>query len=247
MSYRIEICANSVQSAINAELGGADRVELCDNLWEGGTTPSHAVIKLAKQHLSIPVFVLIRPRGGDFTYSDLEFEIIKQDISAAKDAVVDGIVSGVLLPDGTIDIERTKALVQLSHPLPFTFHRAFDQVNDPVQGIQDLKDCGVDRLLTSGLKGRAIDGLENLKKMVAQAEDELIIMPGGGVNSDNIQKLHHEGFREFHFSAKSNIQGLRGYSNQVPMNGSKDIPEETIQVSDPDIIRQMKNLLDEMA
>lgn len=246
MSYLIEICANSVQSAINAEQGGADRVELCDNLWEGGTTPSHASIKQAKQHLNIPVFVLIRPRGGDFTYSDLEFEIMKQDIAAAKDAGVDGIVSGVLLSDGTIDIERTKALVQLSQPLPFTFHRAFDQVKDPLQGIQDLPGCGVDRVLTSGLKDRAIDGLENLKKMVAQAGDELIIMPGGGIDSSNIQTLYREGFREFHFSAKTNIQGLRGYPNQVPMNGSKDIPEETIQVSDPNIIRQMKNLLDEM-
>ena len=244
MSYQIEICANSVQSAINAEKGGANRVELCDNLWEGGTTPSMATIVLAKQQVSIDVYVLIRPRGGDFVYSDLEFEIIKKDILLCKEAGVDGIVCGVLLPSGEIDIGRTKELVKLSHPLPFTFHRAFDHVDDIEKGIADLKECGVVRVLTSDQKSRAIDGLDNLMMMSTFAGDEISIMPGGGVNTENIQKLHARGFREFHFSAKSHVKGQKSYSNKVPMNGSKDIPEETIQVSDTNKIQEIKKLLD---
>ena len=138
MSYTLEICANSVQSAINAELGGAHRVELCDNLWEGGTTPSTATIRLTCQHLNIDVYILIRPRGGDFVYSDLEFEIMKEDIKQSKKLGVDGIVSGILLPNGNIDVPRTKELVELSKPLSFTFHRAFDLVNNPVNSLEDV-------------------------------------------------------------------------------------------------------------
>lgn len=245
MSYKIEICANSVQSALNAEQGGADRVELCDNLWEGGTTPSHATIKLAKRYLSIPVFVLIRPRGGDFVYTDVEFETIRGDIEIAKDLGVDGIVSGVLLPDGKIDVARTKELVKLSSPLPFTFHRAFDHVIDVPQGVTDLINCGVTRLLTSGQKNTAIDGLEKLKEIMSLAGDRLIILPGGGINKDNIRQLFEAGCQEFHFSAKTQKKGLSRHKGSVLMNGSKDIPEDTIQVSDPDLIQVIKAKLNE--
>ena len=245
MSYQIEICANSVQSAINAELGGANRVELCDNLWEGGTTPSHASIKLAKEQVDIPVFVLVRPRGGDFVYSDLEFEIIKADIKAAKTEGADGIVSGVLLPDGTIDVERTSELVRLTSPLPFTFHRAFDHVPNMESGVEDLVRCGVSRVLTSGQKENATEGVENLKRLIDLAESRLVILPGGGVNEGNINHLYEIGCREFHFSAKTQMKGASYLQGVVPMNGSKDIPEDKIIVSDPKKIRTIKKILDE--
>lgn len=245
MSYKIEICANSVQSAINAEKGGANRVELCDNLWEGGTTPSHATIQLAKEYVSIPVFVLVRPRGGDFVYNDLEFEIIKQDIKAAVALGIDGIVSGVLQPDGSIDSKRTRELVDLAGSLPFTFHRAFDHVDDFEKGILDLINCGVKRILTSGLKHQAIVGKDNLAKMLDLASERLTILPGGGITKNNIGELYDIGCREFHFSAKTQIRGLSKKKIEVPMNSSGDIPEDTIQVSDPLIIREIRNILDE--
>lgn len=247
MSYQIEICANSVQSAINAENGGADRVELCDNLWEGGTTPSMASIMLAKKHLQIPVFVLIRPRGGDFVYSELEFEIIKEDICLARDAGVDGIVSGVLSPDGKVDETRTAELVQLSHPLSFTFHRAFDQTPDPIESLKILIDNGVSRILTSGQERTAERGIDLIKKLIEVAKEEIIILPGGGINQGNIKALYSVGCREFHFSAKSTVTGLSRYSPKVPMNGSTVIPEQEIVVSDPEKIRQIKKLLDELS
>lgn len=246
MSYQIEICANSVQSALNAEKGGADRVELCDNLWEGGTTPSHATIELAIQQLSIPVFVLIRPRGGDFVYTTLEFEIIKKDILHAKNLGAGGIVSGVLLPDGQIDHKRTAELVRLSEPLPFTFHRAFDQVTDAPQAMDELVKMGVKRILTSGQQPTVAQGMEVLNTLHYYANNRLVIMPGGGVNAKTIQPLYQLGFREFHFSAKVVQSGLANYSLKVPMNGSKDIPEDSIPVSDIETIRKMKKLLDEM-
>lgn len=246
MSYQIEICANGIQSAINAEHGGAHRIELCDNLWEGGTTPSQGTIALAKHHLTIPVYVLIRPRGGDFVYSELEFEVIKKDLLAAKEAGADGIVSGVLLPDGTIDVERTKLLVSLTFPLPFTFHRAFDHVVEVEKGLEDLIACGVNRVLTSGQNTTALEGLDEIKNLLSLAAERIIILPGGGITPSNVHKLHELGCREFHFSAKASTSGLANYVQKVSMNGSKDIAEDTIQVSDPSKIREMKRLLDEM-
>ncbi|MEO9483661.1 MAG: copper homeostasis protein CutC [Ekhidna sp.] len=245
MNYQIEICANSVQSAINAEKGGASRVELCDNLWEGGTTPSHATILLAKRKLTIPVYVLVRPRGGDFIYSDLEFEIMKQDIVSAKAAGVDGIVSGVLLSNGGIDIERTRELVTLTAPLPFTFHRAFDHVENVASGIEDLVQIGVTRVLTSGQRECAIDGRENLKKMLHQAAGRIVILPGGGINKHNIDQLFEIGCREFHFSAKSLVKGQALKTDKIPMNGSLDIPEDAILMTDSKIVKEIKARLDE--
>lgn len=245
MSYQVEICANSLQSAINAEQGGANRVELCDNLWEGGTTPSHATIVLAKRHLNIPVFVLIRPRGGDFVYSELEFEIIKQDIIAAKSAGADGIVAGVLLPNGQVDFPRTSELVALSDGLPFTFHRAFDHIVDIEAGITDLVGCGVSRILTSGQSPTVAKGIENLKKIIDLASNQLIILPGGGVNRNNVSQLFDIGCREFHFSAKKLIQGLSEQKGMVPMNGSEVIPENLIYETDSKKVREVINVLDE--
>lgn len=246
MKYQIEICANSVQSAINAEIGGANRVELCDNLWEGGTTPSHASIALAKEQTDIPIFVLVRPRGGDFVYNDLEFEIIKRDIVHAKSVGAAGIVSGVLLPNGQIDVARTSELVKLSSPLPFTFHRAFDHTPDMLLALEELVECKVERVLTSGQRNSAIEGLDQLKLLLEHASGRIAILPGGGIDKENVKALKSIGCNEFHFSAKTHVLGLAIQKTRVPMNGSKDIPERTIQVSNPEKIKEIKTILDEL-
>ncbi|MEQ8475726.1 copper homeostasis protein CutC [Fulvivirga sp.] len=243
MSYQLEICANSVQSVINAEKAGAQRVELCDNLWEGGTTPSAATIKLAKEKTKIAIYVLVRPRGGDFVYSDLEFEIIKEDIRICKELGVEGIVSGVLNADGTVDKARTKILVELSRPLPFTFHRAFDVAAEPFQALEDIIDCGAVRILTSGQKNSAIEGIELLKEIQEKAAGRIIIMPGGGINESNISKLQSIGCQEFHMSGKK-AQKSMAKPGHVNMNSSKDIPENIIFTSDIGTIRSVIEKID---
>ncbi|MDH5366845.1 MAG: copper homeostasis protein CutC [Cyclobacteriaceae bacterium] len=243
MSQKLEICTNSVQSTINAEVAGAHRVELCDNLWEGGTTPSAASIKLAKEKTSIELFVLIRPRGGDFVYSDLEFETIKEDINIAKELGADGIVSGVLLSNGNIDKKRTSELVKLSSPLPFTFHRAFDVTPEPMKALEDIIECGAIRILTSGQKNTAIEGVDFLEQLQIKAKGRITIMPGGGINDSNINQLLSTKCREFHMSGKSPIEGY-GKNSKLKMNGSKDIPENVIYTSDVDKIKKVIAKLD---
>lgn len=246
MNYTIEICANSVQSAAYAEVGGAHRLELCDNLWEGGTTPSIGTIRHVVKMVSIPVYVLIRPRGGDFTYGQNEFEIMKEDIHAAKEAGAAGIVSGVLTTDGQVDIVKTASLVSVADPLPFTFHRAFDLVNDPKQSLEDLISAGAHRLLTSGSAENALDGIGLIEDLIEQASGRITIMPGGGIHPGNVQTFYAAGCREFHLSAKSYVQTESIYMGRVPMNGLKAIPEEQIYVSNPQIIESLKEVLDEM-
>lgn len=197
----LEICANSFQSAQNAHYAGAQRIELCSELAVGGITPSYGLIKQVISELSIETFVLIRPRSGDFCYSEAEFEIIKNDIQLCKDLGCHGIVSGILNADHTIDINRTHELVKLSKPLPFTFHRAFDLVPNPKQALEQLIDLGIDRVLTSGQKAKAIDGLLVLKDLQKQAQNRITILVGSGVTSENAKVFKAEGFSELHASA----------------------------------------------
>ena len=161
--YLIEVCAAHVQSAIAAQEGGAKRVELCDNLYEGGTTPGYAAIKVTREKLNIGINVMIRPRGSDFCYSDLEFEMMKEDIKVCKELGVDGVVFGILLPDGNVDIERTNILVELAKPMSITFHRAFDVTPDPFKALEDIIDLGIDRILTAGQKNTVPDGKQLIK------------------------------------------------------------------------------------
>ena len=202
----LEICANSYQSALNAQKAGAHRIELCQELSIGGITPSYGLLKQVLDTLSIPVYVLIRPRSGNFMYSDSEFDIIKQDIQLCKNLGCGGIVSGVLNKDNTIDIERTKELVELSKPLKFTFHRAFDCVNNPSKALEQLIDLGVDRVLTSGLETSAEKGLNLLKQLNKQANGRITILAGGGINSDNAILFKNADLEEIHASASSTIQ-----------------------------------------
>jgi copper homeostasis protein len=197
----LEICANSYQSAINAQKSGADRIEICSELSVGGVTPSYAVLKKISKEITIPIHVLIRPRSGDFYYSDDEIKIIKQDIKLCKELGFNGIVSGVLNKDNSININTTKELVELSKPLTFTFHRAFDCVSNPKQSLEDLIEIGVNRILTSGLKQKAEQGIEILKELHQLAKNKIIIIPGSGINATNIHLFKENGFKEIHTSA----------------------------------------------
>lgn len=185
----LEACVNSAISAIEAQKGGADRVELCENLHDGGTTPSKGTISFARKKLHIGLFVMIRPRGGDFLYSDDEFEIMKEDIRTAKELGADGVVFGILRPDGTIDQERMKILVDLARPMGITCHRAFDMTADPFPAMEDLIRLGIDRILTSGQQKTAIEGATLITELIKKSNGRIIIMPGSGVKVDNIEDL----------------------------------------------------------
>ena len=194
----IEVCANSYESAINAEQGGADRIELCKDLHIDGLTPTYEIAKKTIDKLKIPVFILIRPREGDFNYSNEEFELMKADIVKFKEMGCKGIVSGILNEDKTVDLERTKELIELTRPLEFTFHRAFDVVTDPFKEIENLIELGIERVLTSGQKDKAIEGLKLLKELKEKVKNRIKIMPGSGITIDNFKKFNS--FEEIHGS-----------------------------------------------
>ena len=241
----LEICCANIASALNAQAAGADRIELCDNLWEGGTTPSFGMLKVLRQELKIQIFVLIRPRGGDFLYSDAEFKVMLQDIYLAKELGADGIVSGILKADGTVDCDRTTALIEAASPLPFTFHRAFDCSRDLNEALEDIIFCGAKRILTSGGKNSVAEGIEPLKELNKQAAGRIIILPGGGINSQNIQSIKEKtGCTEFHLSAKKLSKSDMLYHKPgLFMNGSREIPEDSIFISDRDTIAEIKKQL----
>ncbi|MGD9976726.1 MAG: copper homeostasis protein CutC [Bacteroidales bacterium] len=217
----LEVCANSAQSAVNAMLAGAQRIELCDNLQVGGTTPSVGCIKMAKKKVTLKINVLIRPRPGNFLYSDMEFQQIKYDILSAKELGANGIVCGILLPDGSIDKHRAKELVELSKPLPFTFHRAFDFTPDPFQALEDVIEIGAMRLLTSGQKERAVDSVELIGQLVKKADGRITVMPGGGVNINTIRSIIKTGAKEFHMSGVQNV--TRKMKHQNPAFGGQSM------------------------
>ena len=195
----IEVCVDSVASAVAAEAGGAARVELCDNLMEGGTTPPTALIAAARARLRIPLHVIIRPRAGGFCYSDAEFDVMKRDITLARQLGADGVVIGILLPDGRVDLERTRALIALARPLSVTFHRAFDMTRDPFEALESLIDLGVDRILTSGQQPSVLEGLDLITALAARADGRIVIMGCGGINATNIARVIAESqVREVH-------------------------------------------------
>ena len=199
----IEVCAESYEYAVKAEKAGADRIELCKDLHLDGLTPDYESAKRTIDALNIPVFILIRPREGDFTYTDDEFELMKQDIIKFKEMGCKGIVSGVLNSDYSIDIKRTKELVELSNPLEFTFHRAFDIVSTPLNEIENLIEIGVNRILTSGQKDKAIQGIDLLEKLKKILNNRIAIMPGSGITRLNFKKFKE--FSEIHGSFKDGL------------------------------------------
>ena len=185
----LEVCVNSAMSAVEAQKGGADRVELCENLHDGGTTPSAGTIVTARRQLRIGLFVMIRPRGGDFLYSPEEFSIMEEDIRMARSSGADGVVFGILTADGRIDNVRMKRLVDLARPMGVTCHRAFDMTRDPLVAMETLITLGVDRILTSGQERSAVEGARLIRELVLSSRNRIIIMPGSGVKEHNIADL----------------------------------------------------------
>ncbi len=240
----IEVCVTSVQSAINAEKGGALRVELVDNLIEGGTTPSPGTIALARKRISIGLFVMIRPRGGDFCYTDLEFEIMKEDVKAARTLGADGVVAGILLTDGNIDVERMGILKELAGEIGFTCHRAFDMTVNKYKALEDLIGIGVDRILTSGGKNKAPDGKHLIREIIGIADGRIKIMPGSGVNEKSIADLKkYTGAKEFHVTGRSLYPGIMEYRNpEVSMGDNVTVPEYDLWITDPEKIKKIVEL-----
>ncbi len=240
MDFKIEICANSVESAVNAQAGGADRVELCAGIPEGGTTPSFGTIIHARELLtSAALNVIIRPRGGDFLYSDLELDIMYDDIRAARQAGADGVVFGCLDAEGNVNMEVMRILIEAAGDLSLTFHRAFDMCRNPRRALEDLIELGVDRVLTSGAKATAEEGIPLLKSLVDQAEDRIIIMPGCGINAGNIRRIADgTGAKEFHFSARTSVESGMVFRNpSVSMGGTVCINEYKTEVTDPGLVK----------
>ena len=229
----IEICANSAQSCLEAEIGGAARVELCAAIPEGGTTPSYGEIKTAQALTSsIDINLIIRPRGGDFLYTPAEIEAMLYDIQMAKDLKVHGVVFGCLTPQGDIDVPLLDKLTKAAKPLSITFHRAFDVCRDPFTALEQLIDAGCDRILTSGQQPTALEGIPLIAELAKRAADRIIIMPGCGVREENIARIESEtGAKEFHTSARSTLYSQMQYrKDDVPMGSTAPTSEfETVQ------------------
>lgn len=238
---QLEVCVDSLESALAAQEGGANRIELCDNLYEGGTTPSAGIIEMAKKLLKLKIHVIIRPRGGDFLYSDLEYETMEKNIAFAKKKKVDGIVIGILTTDGHVDVARTTALVQQSRPMSVTFHRAFDMTRDPFISLEDVILTGADRLLTSGMLNEAPEGARLIAKLIEKAGDRIIIMPGAGINKDNIKDMINiTGAREYHLTGSKQVESKMKYRNpKVFMGGIPDISEYERNITDVNTIRSI--------
>ena len=223
--YRFEICANSVASCIAAQEGGADRVELCAGIPEGGTTPSFGMIRTAREAIDIALNVIIRPRGGDFLYSKDELKEMLYDIQAARQLGADGLVFGCLTPEGEVDLEAMRPLMEAAGDTPVTFHRAFDHTSDPFKALEDIISLGCSRILTSGCRPTALEGAPLLAQLVEKAGDRIIIMPGCGVRENNIAEIARlSGAREFHFSARESVESGMIFRNPEVAMGSEDDP-----------------------
>lgn len=203
MIFKLEVIAFTIEGCIIAQNAGAHRIELCDNPGEGGTTASYGFIKAARERLRIELFPIIRPRGGDFFYSDDEFKIMKRDVKVCKDSGCEGVVTGILTRDGKVDKERCSELISYAYPLGVTFHRAFDRTVNPFEALEDIIEIGCERILTSGKKANALEGADMIKQLIEKADDRIIIMPGAGVKSDNILDIAKTTTAvEFHSSAR---------------------------------------------
>jgi len=241
----LECCVNSAVSAIMAQLGGADRVELCENMADGGCTPSAGTIILARKHLAIPIFVMIRPRGADFLYSIEEFEIMKHDIRMAKQLGADGVVFGILMPGGRVDMNRMKELVTLARPMGVTCHRAFDMTRDPMEAVDDLMELGVDRILTSGQADSALEGAILIKKLIQHARNRIIIMPGHGIKEHNLQQVMKEtGATEYHMYLTKEIMGKMSFIRDGVKMGKPELPEYAYTQVDAERIRKVHEIME---
>lgn len=231
----LEICVFNTATAVAAEKAGADRIELCENYANGGTTPSYGYLKMVREKISIPVFPMIRPRGGDYFHSPDEIEIIRKDILLCKELGFEGVVFGLLNQDGTIDRENTARLAEAAYPLEVTFHRAFDRCTRPFEALETIIGCGCNRILTSGQEPKVTEGLGMVKQLVHQANGRIIIMPGSGLNSSNVASIiATAGVSEVHTSARIRIPSTTLYRNDK-------IPEDfDMDFADAEEIRKIK-------
>ena len=233
----VEVCANSLQSAINAQEAGANRIELCSELAVGGITPSYGLLKAVRQKVSIPIHILIRPRSGDFTYSEEEIKMMQQNIELCIDLGFEGIVSGVLFSDFRVDLKRTQQLIKSAGNLHFTFHRAFDWVVNPLEVLPELEAIGVETILSSGQQNSALEGIE-LLKVLNEKSASVTIMPGGGIRNNNIEVFKKAGFSAAHLSGTKFSKTLPS-PPKVSMNSSSFLKDDEIAISDLDSIRQI--------
>ncbi len=234
---RFEVCANSLQSALAAQKGGADRIELCSQLKVGGVTPSAATIKMTIERLRIPVFILIRPRSGDFFYDDFDMSVMKEDIEIAKKYGAAGVVFGVLLADGNIDVKRTSELVKVARPMQVNFHRAFDRARSPLSALEDVIKTGADRILTSGQAKSASSGKTLLKSLVEKASDRIIIIAASGITPENVSELiNSTGVREVHASCSVKQKSEMEWGTEIDTG-------KITTVTDAKVVSKLANVL----
>jgi copper homeostasis protein len=239
--YIIEIATSDFVTTKSAVEGGADRIELCANLAEGGTTPSFGTIKQCREAFDVSLYPIIRPRGGDFLYTEEEFDIMLQDVRLCKQLNCDGVVIGLLNADGMIDVKRTSILIEAAYPLGVTFHRAFDRCKDPFEALEQLIEIGCERILTSGQQPSVVDGVELVTQLNKAANERIIIMPGSGVRKENIKMLAEKtGCVEFH----SSLRGKESSRMEFVHPAFKDSAESyTNNAISPDEVRALRNAL----
>ncbi len=239
MRRRFEVCVEGIDGAIAAEQGGADRAELCASLIEGGLTPGLGTIRATLARVGLPLHVMVRPRGGDFLYTDTEFAGMREDVMAIRDTGVAAIVFGCLTADGDIDAARTADLVRLARPLSVTVHRAFDMVRNADAALDTLIACGVDRVLTSGLQPSALEGAAMLRRLHARAGGRIVVLGCGRLRPETVaEAVAQTGLTEYHFSAPRQIPSRMVYRNPaIAMGGDDPEREYRIGVTDPDAVR----------
>ncbi len=240
----LEIVVYNFESALKAQEGGADRIELCDNPGEGGTTPSFGIIESVRQNVNLDVYVMIRPRGGDFHYTNYEFHSMKRDIYQCQRISVDGIVFGILNADGTLEKKRCKELIDKARPLKVTCHRAFDMTRDPFEALEDCIEVGFDRILTSGHRTSALLGVDLIGELIKKANGRIAIMPGSGVNENTVEEIVRKtGATEIHFSATAFRDSAMQYRNPaIAGMGSEEGSEFKYRTVDPQRVRAMRKL-----
>ena len=242
MNYIIEVATSDFSTTASAVEGGADRIELCGNLAEGGTTPSFGTIRKCREAFSVQLYPIIRPRGGDFLYSAEEFEIMLQDVKLCKDLGCDGVVIGMLQADGRIAVDACRQLVDAAYPLGVTFHRAFDRCLDPFEASEQIIGMGCERILTSGQRPAAPDGVELIAKLNQAADHRIIIMPGSGVRAENIKMLANKtGCTEFHSSLRGKLASAMQFIHPGFAGSAESYSNNAIS---PDDVRALRKSLE---
>ena len=244
MVHTVEVVVYNLESAFKAQLGGADRIELCDNPADGGTTPSLGIVEQVRQNVTLDVYVMLRPRGGDFCYSSYEFHAMKRDLIHCQKLSVDGFVLGILNPDGTIDKKRCKELIDKARPLKVTCHRAFDMTRDPFEALEDCIEVGFSRILTSGQQSKAGDGVELIRQLVEKAGTRISIIAGSGVNEDTVQEIvSRTKVKEIHFSASAFRKSDMIFQNQkIAAMGEEGKSEFQVRTVDPERVKKIREL-----